>query len=86
MAEQPKLSIFSRIANPCDYVLENTADHIKIVVHAQNGELIPIYVSLKVAIQFAADVITTTLERNKGDIDKIKQDLTVLNQELQIVS
>jgi hypothetical protein len=86
MPEQPKLSIYSRIANPGDYRIENSPDHVKIAMHAQNGELITVYVSNKVSMQFAADVITATLTKNKGDLDAINKDLAILNKELQIAS
>lgn len=85
MLNQPKLIIYSRIFNPCDYKIGNTATHIKIVVHAQNGELVELYISNEVSVQLAADIITAALTKNKGDLNLIKQDLTALNQELQVV-
>jgi hypothetical protein len=82
MSNQPKISIYSRIQNPDDYKIQNTKEHTKGILHDQTGESIELFIPHEVTIQFAADIITAALTKNKGDLDLIRQDLEVLNRRL----
>jgi hypothetical protein len=80
MLNQPKQVIFSRIFNPGDYKIENTLDNIKIVIHAQNGELISIYVDPKViALKFAADITAAAAAKNIDDLKLIERELKAVS-------